>query len=78
MSVTFTCRRISDRRQDLRCNETGVHYQIDRTTRGYVVYNSGVVVAFRAERPDAIKFIEQLAELDFRVAQSDSAFVGNC
>jgi hypothetical protein len=78
MSVTFTCRKLSDRVDDFRCNETGVHYQIERTGDGYVILNSGNVVAHRTERPMAVTYIEQQAELDFRTAQAESAFANDC
>ena len=78
MAVTFTCRDVSPRNMprvtEFRCNETGVCYQLETTANGYVIRNSGNVVAHRAERPDAVTFIGQQAELDFRVAQSESAF----
>lgn len=74
MPVTFTARRLNERTTDYRCNETGVHYQIEQTGDGYVILNSGNVVAHRTERPMAVDYIEQQAELDFRTAQSDSAF----
>lgn len=74
MPVTFKCRKLSDSLDDFRCNETGVHYQIERTGDGYVIRNSGNVVAHRTDRAVAVTYIEQQAELDFRVAQADSAF----
>lgn len=74
MPVTFKCRKLSDSLDDFRCIETGVHYQIERTGDGYVIRNSGNTVAHRTERPLAVNYIEQQAELDFRVAQADSAF----
>lgn len=78
MAVTFTCRDVSPRTMprvtEFRCNETGVCYQLETTADGYVIRNSGNVVAHRTERPLAVKYIEQQAELDFRVAQADSAF----
>lgn len=77
MAVTFTCRKVSSTRDDMRCNETGVHYQIDRTADGYVIYNSGNAVAHRTERDMAVTYIEQQAELDFRVAQADSGAYAN-
>lgn len=77
MPVTFTARRICTCLDDYRCNETGVHYQIERRGDGYLVRNSGKVVACRSDRDDAITFIEQLANLDFRTAQADSAFSVN-
>lgn len=72
--VTFTARRLLATVDDYRCNETGVHYQIDRRTDGYIIRNSGNPVAFRLERDEAITYIEQLATLDFLVAQAESAF----
>lgn len=78
MPVTFTCRKVSETVDDFRCNETGVHYQIELTGDGYAILNSGNVVAHRTERPMAVTYIEQQAELDFRVAQADSAFAGSC
>jgi hypothetical protein len=78
MPVTFTCRKLSDTLDDFRCNETGVHYQIEQTGDGYVIRNSGNVVAHRTERPMCVNYIEQQAELDFRTAQADSAFAGHC
>jgi len=74
MPVTFTCRKLSNRVDDFRCNETGVHYQIERTGDGYGIYNSGNPVAHRTERPMAVTYIEQQAELDFRTAQAESSF----
>jgi len=74
MPVTFTCRKLSNTVDDYRCNETGVHYQIERTGDGYIISNSGNVVAHRTERPIAVTYIEQQAELDFRTAQSESSF----
>lgn len=74
MAVSFVTRRLSDKVTDYRCRETGVHYQIEQTGDGYVILNSGNVVAHRTERPMCVRYIEQQAELDFRTAQSDSAF----
>jgi hypothetical protein len=56
------------------CNETGVCYQLETTADGYVIRNSGNVVAHRTERPLAVTYIEQQAELDFRTAQTESAW----
>lgn len=78
MPVTFTCRDLpaegKRRKTDFRCNETGVHYQLESTPDGYIIYNSGNAVAHRTERQMGVTFIEQLAELDFRTAQSESSF----
>lgn len=78
MAVTFTCREVSPRHKprvtEFRCNETGVCYQLETTADGYAIRNSGNVVAHRTERSLAVTYIEQQAELDFRVAQADSAF----
>lgn len=78
MPITFTARKLSETRDDYRCNETGVHYQIDRTADGYVIYNSGNPVAHRTERSMCLTYIEQQAELDFRTAQADTFFAGSC
>jgi hypothetical protein len=64
MSVTFTARRTSPTVDDYRCNETGVHYQIERRSDGYLIRNSGNAVCFRLDRNDGMLFIEQQAELD--------------
>jgi hypothetical protein len=77
MSITFSARKVSNTVDDYRCNETGVHYQIERTRDGYVVLNSGNVVAHRTERQMCVTYIEQQAELDFRTAQADSAFAND-
>lgn len=78
MPVTFTCREVSPRNMprvtEFRCNETGVCYQLETTPGGYVIRNSGKVVSHRNDRALAVTYIEQQAELDFRTAQSDSAF----
>lgn len=79
MPVTFTCRDTSSepRVTEFRCNETGVAYQLETTADGYVIRNSGHVVAHRTDRDLAVNYIEQQAELDFRTAQADSAFSVN-
>lgn len=80
MAVTFTSRRIDSFTDEYRCNETGVCYRIERVDQGYVIRNSGNVVAHRSDRALAMTYIEQEAELDFRVAQADSTFPteGSC
>jgi hypothetical protein len=73
--VTFVITRRADV-QTYRCRETGICYQLEpiRSRGCYRVLNSGNLLAVIYDKAEAVSFIEQMARLDFRTAQAESAF----